>query len=86
VPNLLQVLLLGTLLQTTGRRIRVLAVQPNVEHMLHVAELCEQGKLAPVIDARYSLNEVPEALRSLGEGRSKGKVVVVMGNTGEGPE
>ena len=34
------------------------------------------GKIATVIDRRFPLSQVPEALRYLGEGHAKGKVVV----------
>jgi NADPH:quinone reductase-like Zn-dependent oxidoreductase len=39
-------------------------------------ELLEAGKVVPVIDRRYSLSEAAEALRYLGEGHARGKVVV----------
>jgi NADPH:quinone reductase-like Zn-dependent oxidoreductase len=38
--------------------------------------LFEAGKVVPVIDGCYSLDEAPEALRRLGEKRSKGKVII----------
>ena len=41
-----------------------------------LAELIEAGKLAPVIDRRYPLAEVPDALRYLDEGRARGKVII----------
>ena len=79
VAVLLQILLLGPWIRrTTGKKIRVLAVQPNLKDMVHVTELCEAGKVVPVIDRRYPLSEVPEALRYLGEGRAKGKVVITI--------
>jgi NADPH:quinone reductase-like Zn-dependent oxidoreductase len=31
-----------------------------------------------VIDRRYRLNQVPEALRYLGEGHAKGKIVIIV--------
>ncbi len=79
VPTLFQILLLGPLIgRTTGRKIRILAVQPNLEDLVYIAELYEAGKVVPVIDRRYPLSEVPEALRYLGEGRAKGKVVITL--------
>jgi len=42
-------------------------------------ELLETGKVVPVIDRRYSLGEVPDALRYFGEGHAKGKVVITVG-------
>jgi NADPH:quinone reductase-like Zn-dependent oxidoreductase len=41
-------------------------------------ELFEAGKVAPVIDRRYPLSEVPEALRYFGKGHAKGKVVITL--------
>jgi len=79
VGTLFQILLLGQWIgRTTGKKIRILAVRPNLEDMVHVTELCEAGKVVPVIDRRYPLSEVPEAFRYLGEGRAKGKVVITV--------
>jgi D-arabinose 1-dehydrogenase-like Zn-dependent alcohol dehydrogenase len=72
-------LLLGPWIRrTSGKKIRILAVQPNLKDLVHMTELCEAGKIVPFIDKRYSLNEVPEALQYLGEGRVKGKVVIIV--------
>jgi NADPH:quinone reductase-like Zn-dependent oxidoreductase len=64
--------------RTTGKKIRVLAVRQNRKDLAFLAELCEAGKVIPVIDRRYPLSQVPEALRYLGEGRVKGKVVITL--------
>ena len=39
-------------------------------------ELAEAGKIRPVIDRRYPLAEAAEAIRYVGEGHARGKVVV----------
>ena len=79
VATLLQALLLGPWITgTTGKEIRVLAVQPDPKDIVYVTELHEGGNVVPVIDRCYPLSEVPEALRYLGEGRTKGKVVIAM--------
>jgi len=41
-------------------------------------ELYESGHVSPVIDRCYPLREVPEALRYLGEGHDRGKVVITI--------
>jgi NADPH:quinone reductase-like Zn-dependent oxidoreductase len=41
-------------------------------------ELLEAGKVTPVIDRCYPLGDVPEALRYLGEGHARGKVIITM--------
>ena len=79
VARLLQILLLGPWIRrTTGKKIRILAVQPNLEDLVHVTELCEARKIVPVIDRRFSLSEVAEALRYLGDGYVKGKVIIIV--------
>jgi NADPH:quinone reductase-like Zn-dependent oxidoreductase len=79
VATLFQILLLGPWIRaTTGKRIRILAVKPSLKDMVYITELYEAGKVVPVIDRRYPLSEVPEALRYLGEGRTKGKVVITV--------
>jgi len=44
--------------------------------MMH--ELMEAGKVTPVIDKRYRLSEVPEAIRYLEEGHARGKEVITL--------
>jgi NADPH:quinone reductase-like Zn-dependent oxidoreductase len=79
VATFFQILLLGPWIRrTTGRNLRALAVQRNREDLVFITELCVAGKVAPVIDRRYPLSEVPEALRYLGEGHAKGKVVITV--------
>ncbi|MDX6386212.1 MAG: hypothetical protein QOD85_14 [Gaiellaceae bacterium] len=50
--------------------------QLNKEDLDVLRELLEAGKLRPVIESRYELSEVPEALRYVGAGHAKGKVVI----------
>ena len=77
VGTLLQILFAGPWIKrTTGRNVRILAVQRNREDLIAITELCETGKIALMIDRRYPLKDVPEALRYLGENRAKGKVVI----------
>jgi NADPH:quinone reductase-like Zn-dependent oxidoreductase len=46
------------------------------EDLTIMRELMEAGKVTPVIDKRYRLSEVPEAIRYLEEGHARGKVVI----------
>jgi len=44
---------------------------------MHVLrELLESGKVKPVVERRYELSEVADALRYMGEGHAQGKLVV----------
>ena len=42
----------------------------------HLKELLESGKITPVIDKTYPLNETSEAFRYLEEEHAQGKVVI----------
>lgn len=84
VAIFLQILLVGPWLRRTrNRNLRVLVVRRNRIDLAFVTELCRAGKLVPVIDRSYPLSEVPEALRHLGEGRAKGKVVITLDHTSD---
>jgi NADPH:quinone reductase-like Zn-dependent oxidoreductase len=79
VATLLQTLLLGWLVGRAKRQqLRLLVVQQGVRHLARLVELCQTGKVVTHIDGRYRLAEAPEAMRYVGEGRAKGKVVVLV--------
>jgi NADPH:quinone reductase-like Zn-dependent oxidoreductase len=50
----------------------------NQEDLAIMGELMEDRKVTPVIDRRYGLSEVPEAIRYLEEGHARGKVVITL--------
>lgn len=82
VSVLVQIALLGPLVKrATGKNLQVLAAPQNRDDVIAIAELCEAGRIIPVIDRCYSLPDVPEALRYVGEGHHKGKVVITVAST-----
>jgi NADPH:quinone reductase-like Zn-dependent oxidoreductase len=54
-------------------------VRHNREDLAVLKELVEAGKVDPILDRRYTLAGVPEALRYQGEGHSRGKIVIGTG-------
>jgi len=48
------------------------------EDLTIISELMAAGKVTPVIDRRYRLSEVPQAIRYLEEGHARGKVVITL--------
>ena len=48
------------------------------EALTVMRDLMESGKVTPVVDKRYSLSEVPEAIRYLEQGHARGKVVITL--------
>ncbi len=55
-----------------------LSHKPNFKDLVYMKELIEAGKVVPVIDRRYPLSEVAEALRYFEEGHPSGKVVITV--------
>lgn len=79
VRALLRIALGGPVIgRKAGKKIGVLVVQLGAKHVAPLASLIQAGEIRTHIDRRFSLEEVPEALRYMGEGHAKGKVVVVM--------
>ncbi|MBC7877835.1 MAG: NAD(P)-dependent alcohol dehydrogenase [Anaerolineales bacterium] len=79
VSTLFQILLIGPLIKKmTGKSPRILMVPQNKKDLLAITELCTTGKIRPVIDRKYSFNEIPEAMRYVSDGHAKGKVVITM--------
>ncbi|HSP30254.1 MAG TPA: NAD(P)-dependent alcohol dehydrogenase, partial [Ilumatobacteraceae bacterium] len=77
VPTLIRVVTAGAIVgRLTGRRIGMLAVREGPSHFEPLAALCVDGHVGIHIDRTFGLEEVPEALRYVGEGRALGKVVV----------
>ena len=79
VAHLLKTLLVGAWVTwTTAKTIGVLAVRPNKEDLFAIIALLESGEIAATVDRRYPLSQVPDALRYLGQGLSKGKIVITI--------
>ena len=56
----------------------MLLAELNKEDLTILGDLMQAGKVTPVIDRRYKLNEVPAAIRYLEEGHARGKVVITL--------
>ena len=67
---------MGTAARPATRKMRFLAAKSNQKDLEFIAKLVEIGKIRPVIDRRYSLDKAAEAMRYLGEGHARGKVVI----------
>jgi NADPH:quinone reductase-like Zn-dependent oxidoreductase len=74
-----QAMILGPFISMIGsKKMGNLAAMSNQEDLVFMKELLEAGKVVPVIDRRYPLSEVAQALQYYGEGHSQGKVVVTV--------
>jgi NADPH:quinone reductase-like Zn-dependent oxidoreductase len=79
MTQIFQGMLLGPLMSMTGsKKMGNLLARPNQKDLVFMKELLEAGKVVPVIDRRYPLSEVPEAIRYLEKGHALGKVVITV--------
>jgi len=60
----------------TRQKLKFLVTTPNRDDLLVLKGLIESGQLKPVIERRYPLNEVGEALRHVGGRHSQGQTVI----------
>ena len=75
--QMFQAMLLGPWLSRNGsQKMGNLLAKPNQKDLVFMKELLEAGKVVPVIERRYPLSEVAEALRYLEAGHAQGKVVI----------
>jgi NADPH:quinone reductase-like Zn-dependent oxidoreductase len=61
-----------------GQRLRMLVSKENQQDLQTLGELIEAGQLRPLIGRTYPLGEVPEAMRALEAGNTRGKIVITM--------
>lgn len=80
IGGLVQTFILGPSISIAdSRTLSMLMWKPfEPDAVAAITELIEASEVRPVIDRSYRLEEVGEALRYQGEGRSRGKVVVVV--------
>jgi NADPH:quinone reductase-like Zn-dependent oxidoreductase len=77
--NAMKLMMLGQLISMAGnKKFSSMMAQPNSKDLEFVKDLIEAGKIAPVIDRSYPLQELPDAMRYLEDGHAKGKIVITM--------
>lgn len=73
----IQSLFLGPIMsKTDGQKMTSVYQKANQKDLRIIRDLLEDGRIKPVIDARYPLSETPEAFRYFGRGHARGKVII----------
>ena len=82
--QIFQAVLFGpSMSEKVGRKLGSMNAKISQKDMAVLVDLMEAGKVVPVIDRRYPLSEAAEALRYLGEGHARGKIVITMEQKGQ---
>ncbi|MFN8488923.1 MAG: NAD(P)-dependent alcohol dehydrogenase [Caldilineaceae bacterium] len=83
--QIFQAMLLGSWFsEKGGKKLGGFVAHANQQDLVVLKALVEAGKVAPVIDKCYAhLSEAPDALRYLGTGHARGKVVISMNHNGK---
>jgi NADPH:quinone reductase-like Zn-dependent oxidoreductase len=77
----LTIMLKGLILNPfVSQRYQLFLAELNPKDLSLLADLIQQGKLKPVIDRRYPLAQLPEALSYLEAGHARGKIVIDVGD------
>lgn len=74
--QVVQGLLFSWLLSIGDKKFRFLAAKPNPEDLEFLIRLVEGGKIKPVIDRCYALEETAEAMHYVRRGHASGKVII----------
>jgi NADPH:quinone reductase-like Zn-dependent oxidoreductase len=70
---------LGTMFaRDKGKKAIQLSHKPNVKDLVYMKELIESGLIVSVIDRRYPLSKVADAMRYYKEGNPSGKVIITV--------
>ncbi len=76
---MLQSMSLGPLLSLMGsKKMRFFLTKGSKTDLVLLSDLLAAGKVVPVVDRRYPLSDVAEAIRYLEEGHARGKVVITV--------
>ena len=77
--QMFEVMLFGAMMTSGGKKMVSMLEEPNQKDMAFLMDLMEAGKIKVVIDRIFPMSEGAEALRYLGQGHARGKVVIKAG-------
>lgn len=76
LSQVIKSLLFGSFLSIGSKKMLTLAAKPNTNDLELIMKLVEEGKVKPIIDRCYPLNETAEAMGYISQGHTQGKVII----------
>ncbi|MCJ7596331.1 MAG: NAD(P)-dependent alcohol dehydrogenase [Desulfobacterales bacterium] len=79
MPQIFQAMLLASgKSKTNGKKMGSVSAKASQKDLIFLTLLLEEGKIVSTIDKTYPFSQTPEAIRYLGSGHARAKVVIVM--------
>jgi len=79
LPQVIKTMLFSRWMSGKGKKILMLAARPRRKDLEFIIQLVEDGRVKPVIERNYPLAQTAEAMRYLGQGHARGKVIINVG-------
>jgi 2-desacetyl-2-hydroxyethyl bacteriochlorophyllide A dehydrogenase len=76
LSQVVKTMVFGAFMSLGGKKMRFLAAKPDPKDLEFIIKLVEEGWVKPVIDRRYPLHQIAEAMRYLSQGHARGKVII----------
>lgn len=76
LTQVLKTMIFGGLMSTGGKKLRSVAAKASTADLDFIIKLVQAGKIKPVIDRRYPLEQTADAVKYLGQGHARGKVII----------
>ncbi len=78
LSQVIMALVFGPLLSLGGKKVGALDAKPSATDLAWIIQLVAEGKVKPVIERCYPLSETAAAMRYVGQGHARGKVVITV--------
>jgi NADPH:quinone reductase-like Zn-dependent oxidoreductase len=62
----------------SGKTLGLVMHKPNPDDLDCLSRFFEEGIIKPIIDSQFPLAKTPEAIRNIGEGNVKGKIIITI--------
>jgi len=74
--RLFKLMIGGIFAKNPKKSVSVLMYKPNRKDLVFLLRLIDEGRIKPVIEKRFPLNQTADAVRHLGQMKAQGKIVI----------